>query len=196
LEQYITFTIINIMTTQKDLVTLKESIDLLKKDVERVNEQLQNMNDDHQSIIDSQYSVSEETAKFQHILGEHQVLIHDHGKLVKRVVELAEVINTPVVIQLLTLQAKKPEKASIGSAGFDLYASESITINNDGKYQAVKTGVAIQIPPTHCGKIASRSGLALKKQIVAFEGTIDSDYRKKIIVLLKNNSDLPYEVKI
>ncbi|KAF9801689.1 hypothetical protein IEO21_10063 [Rhodonia placenta] len=62
------------------------------------------------------------------------------------------------------------------------------------KTSLVGTDLIMAIPEGHYGRIAPRSGLALKEIDVA-AGVIDSDYRGKVSVLLVNNSELPFTVK-
>ena len=103
--------------------------------------------------------------------------------------------NITVKIKLLSPTATMPTKGTPGSAAYDLYSSESITINP--KSQAlIKTDIAIQLPPNHYGQIKSRSGLALKHRIHVQAGVIDSDYRGNIKILLSNESNIPYRVDL
>ena len=81
--------------------------------------------------------------------------------------------------------AKLPTRGSSGSAGYDLYAAESVTILA-GTRALIKTNVCMAIPPTYYGRIADRSGLAYKNGITVLGGVIDSDYRGEIGVILHN----------
>jgi dUTP pyrophosphatase len=97
-----------------------------------------------------------------------------------------------------TLEIKKinqnailPTYSTKGSAGADLYAciSKPITLKA-GKVISIETGLAFGIPDGHEVQIRSRSGLALKDNIFVLNspGTIDSDYRGEIKVILANFS--------
>jgi len=81
-----------------------------------------------------------------------------------------------------------PKYATIGSAGFDLQAAidSPIRIAN---WELIPTGFAIEIPPGFEGQIRPRSGLALKSgiSIINSPGTIDSDYRGPISVIMINH---------
>jgi dUTP pyrophosphatase len=55
--------------------------------------------------------------------------------------------------------------------------------------------LGITIPDNYYGRIASRSGLAVKHHIEVGAGVIDQGYRGEIMVLLRNFSDIPYEYK-
>ena len=84
-----------------------------------------------------------------------------------------------------------PERATAGAAGFDLVASgESYllpahTANGPGT-NVIDTDIIMAIPEGYYGQLASRSGLAFKKNITAFPGVIDSDYRGEVKVMLYN----------
>lgn len=86
-------------------------------------------------------------------------------------------------VELLTSTAKAPERKSEQAAGYDLYLDEDITIFPDER-KLVKTGIALAIPEGYYGRIAPRSGLAVKKYIDIGAGVIDSDYRGEVKVLL------------
>jgi dUTP pyrophosphatase len=83
-----------------------------------------------------------------------------------------------------------PEYATSGSSGFDIRAnlSESIVIKPT-EYKLIKTGLYFEIPENMEITIRSRSGLAFKHGVVVLNGigTIDSDYRGEIGVLLINH---------
>lgn len=75
-----------------------------------------------------------------------------------------------------------PTRATPYSAGFDLYADEDVTITTGS--HLVKTNIAVAIPPGHYGRIAMRSGLAVKKNLSVSAGVIDRDYRGGIGVVV------------
>lgn len=106
-------------------------------------------------------------------------------------------------VKLVEPGAKAPTKMTVGSAGFDLYSSESAEIpptrcGPDGGAEVgralVSTGLVIELPPGTVGRIASRSGLSVKENIEAGAGWIDSDYRGTVKVELKNFSPKAYKV--
>ena len=96
-------------------------------------------------------------------------------------------------------RATLPSRGSEFSAGLDLYSIEDITIEPKQRTLA-KTGLAVAIPPGHYGRIAPRSGLAMKHGLDVLSGVIDSDYRGEIGCLLYNCGDeplhLPAQTKI
>ncbi len=89
-----------------------------------------------------------------------------------------------------------PAYASDGAAGMDVVAAESLTLK-PGQRAAVATGMAFAIPPGWEIQVRPRSGLALKNGITCLNtpGTIDSDYRGEVKVILANLSDEYFEVK-
>ncbi len=78
-----------------------------------------------------------------------------------------------------------PSRATSGAAGYDLYAAADVHLFV-GELVAVPTGIAVEIPRSCVGLLVGRSGLAFKHAVtVAHVGTIDSDFRGEIKVLLK-----------
>jgi dUTP pyrophosphatase len=86
-----------------------------------------------------------------------------------------------------------PSYASEGAAGLDVVAAESLTLA-PGARHAVATGFAIAIPEGHEVQVRSRSGLAVRHGITCLTGTIDSDYRGEVKVVLANLGAEPFEV--
>ena len=89
-----------------------------------------------------------------------------------------------------------PAYASDGAAGMDIVAAESLTLR-PGARAAIATGLAFAIPVGWEIQVRPRSGLALKNGITCLNtpGTIDSDYRGEVKVILANLSDEYFEVK-
>jgi dUTP pyrophosphatase len=90
--------------------------------------------------------------------------------------------------------ARLPTRGSAGAAGLDLYAAEGLTIRPGGR-AAVRTGLAAAIPAGFYGRVAPRSGLAVRHGIDVLAGVIDSDYRGEILCALVNHGDRPFEVE-
>jgi dUTP pyrophosphatase len=91
-----------------------------------------------------------------------------------------------------------PTHASPGSAGFDLRAAvDGELVLRPGERLLVPTGVVLEIPPGWEGQVRPRSGLALRHglSIVNAPGTIDSDYRGEVGVILINLGDAPCSLK-
>lgn len=89
-----------------------------------------------------------------------------------------------------------PAYASDGAAGMDVVAAESVTLR-PGQRAAVATGMAFAIPAGWEIQVRPRSGLALKHGVTCLNtpGTIDSDYRGEVKVILANLGDDYFEVK-
>jgi dUTP pyrophosphatase len=89
-----------------------------------------------------------------------------------------------------------PSYASGGAAGLDVVAAEDLTLA-PGSRHAVATGFAIAIPEGFEVQVRPRSGLALKHGITCLNtpGTIDSDYRGEVKVILANLGAEPFEVR-
>ena len=86
-----------------------------------------------------------------------------------------------------------PAYASEGAAGLDVVAAEALTLA-PGARAAVATGFAIAIPLGHEVQVRPRSGLALKHGVTCLNtpGTIDSDYRGEVKVILANLGAEPF----
>ena len=95
-----------------------------------------------------------------------------------------------------TTTAKAPTRATSGSAGFDLYADETFSLAPRER-AAVVTGIRVAIPEGFEGQIRPRSGMASKDGITVLNspGTIDSDYRGEVRVLLVNLSAYGKSIK-
>jgi dUTP diphosphatase len=89
-----------------------------------------------------------------------------------------------------------PRYHSAAAAGMDLLADEECILA-PGERRLVPTGVALEIPPGHEGQVRPRSGLALKHGIgmVNAPGTIDSDYRGEVGVILMNWGREPFTIR-
>lgn len=94
----------------------------------------------------------------------------------------------------LHAEAKLPTRGSLYSAGLDLYSIESLTIPARGR-ASVHTGLAVAIPHGFYGRVAPRSGLAVRHGLDVLAGVIDSDYRGEIICALINHGDEPLEIE-
>lgn len=91
-----------------------------------------------------------------------------------------------------------PEPGSPDSAGHDLRAAVDTPLTLEpGDRQLVPTGLVLEIPTGWEGQVRPRSGLALKHGVtlVNTPGTIDSDYRGEVKVLLINLGRDPYHVE-
>jgi dUTP pyrophosphatase len=99
-------------------------------------------------------------------------------------------------VKILETTAKVPVRANDCAAGHDLFSSCDVLIYPQER-MLIKTGISIEIPDGYYGRIAPRSGLALKYGIDVMAGVIDSDYRGEIGVILYNtDKEIPFHIKI
>lgn len=107
---------------------------------------------------------------------------------------------TPITISLLRLPhgdgLPLPAYATDGAAGMDIVSAEALVLASGARH-AVSTGFAIAIPDGFEVQVRPRSGLALKHGITCLNtpGTIDSDYRGEIKVILANLGQEPFEIR-
>jgi dUTP pyrophosphatase len=91
-----------------------------------------------------------------------------------------------------------PARATAGSAGLDLCAAlETDLVLAPGERALVPTGFALAIPAGYEGQVRPRSGLALRHGVFVpnAPGTIDSDYRGEVSVILQNGGREPVTVR-
>jgi len=90
-----------------------------------------------------------------------------------------------------------PRYMSPGASGMDLYAAveQPLTLP-PGQVKLVPTGIHIALPAGYEAQVRPRSGLALRQQVTILNspGTVDSDYRAEIGVILANLGDQPFVV--
>ncbi len=91
-----------------------------------------------------------------------------------------------------------PRYMSPGASGMDLRAAvDGELVIEPGQVKLVPTGIHIAVPPGYEAQIRPRSGLALKNRVTVLNapGTVDSDYRAEVGVILANLGDRPLVVK-
>ena len=89
-----------------------------------------------------------------------------------------------------------PTRRTTGSAGFDLASAEPDFVLAPGERRLVATGLALELPPGIEGQVRPRSGLALRHGLTMpnAPGTIDSDYRGELKVILQNGGTEPVTI--
>lgn len=94
-------------------------------------------------------------------------------------------------------EARLPAYQTAGAAGADLHAVEAVRLP-PGKVVSVGTGIALEIPSGFEGQVRPRSGLAARSAVTVMNapGTIDSDYRGEVRVLLFNAGAAPHDVAV
>ncbi|MEW6777805.1 MAG: dUTP diphosphatase [Bdellovibrionota bacterium] len=103
-----------------------------------------------------------------------------------------------VLVKKLRAGALPPTYQTPGAAGADLCACVEAPIKLEpGQRKLIPTGIALEIPEGYEGQVRPRSGLAVKHGIALpnSPGTIDSDYRGEVQVILINLGNEPYEIK-
>ena len=93
----------------------------------------------------------------------------------------------------LTERAVTPTRSSPRAAGLDLHSAYDTKVPARGKV-LVQTDLQIQLAEGFYGRVAPRSGLALKHHIDIGGGIVDEDYRGNLGVILYNHSDVPFTV--
>ena len=103
-----------------------------------------------------------------------------------------------ILVKKLDKKIELPTYKTLGSSGMDLEANmKSKKIINPGKTAIIPTGLAVAIPKNYEIQIRPRSGLAAKKNVTVLNtpGTVDSDYRGEIKIILINLGKKPFLVK-
>jgi dUTP pyrophosphatase len=101
-----------------------------------------------------------------------------------------------VKVKILNTDAIIPKYQTNEAAGFDLHSVDEKTIKA-GERDVVKTGLAVALPRGYELQVRPRSGLALKNGITVLNtpGTVDSDYRGELMVILLNTSKEDFAIK-
>ena len=103
--------------------------------------------------------------------------------------------SSELLVRRLASTATLPARGSEFAAGYDLASSECVRIPSNGRH-LISTGLSIAVPKGTYGRVAPRSGLAVKHGICVGAGVIDEDYRGEVRVLLFNHGDEDYWVNV
>ncbi|MHC4481170.1 MAG: dUTP diphosphatase [Planctomycetota bacterium] len=90
-----------------------------------------------------------------------------------------------------------PEYKSAGASGMDLHAAvDGDLVIEPGHVRLVPTGIHIAVPPGYEAQVRPRSGLALNHRVTVLNapGTVDSDYRNEVGIILANFGEQPFTV--
>ena len=85
----------------------------------------------------------------------------------------------------LVPHASLPARATPGAAGYDLFSTDNYVVL-PGRRVVVSTGISVSLPPGCYGRIAPRSGLAVKHGLDVLAGVVDPDYTGEVKVVLQN----------
>ena len=94
---------------------------------------------------------------------------------------------TNIKVKKLHKDAIIPKRAHASDSGFDIYALEDAIIE-PGETALVKTGLAFELPEGYEMQIRPRSGITLKTKLRVQLGTVDSNYRGEVGVIVDNTS--------
>lgn len=98
-------------------------------------------------------------------------------------------------VQLRGPNGRAPTKGSVSAAGYDIYAAEKTLIPGRGQ-NLVSTQISITVPQGTYGRVAPRSGLAVKHGIQTGAGVIDRDYTGEVKIVLFNHTDRDFEINV
>lgn len=109
-------------------------------------------------------------------------------------------ITIPITVLPSAEGLGPPAKATSGAAGFDLCAAigaDERLVIDPGARRLVPTGIRLAIPEGFEGQVRPRSGLALRSGVTVLNspGTIDSDYRGEVGVILINHGAEPFVIQ-
>jgi dUTP pyrophosphatase len=101
-----------------------------------------------------------------------------------------------ILFKKLSETARIPTYQSTGAAGFDFYADHDATLEA-GRVTIISTGLAVEIPDGYEIQVRARSGLSAKMGIFLVNGvgTIDSDYRGEVKIIMSTCMRGPLEIK-
>ena len=97
-------------------------------------------------------------------------------------------------VKLLSPKATIPTKGTALAAGYDLSSAQQLTIPVNGR-ALVQTDISLSVPKGTYGRIAPRSGLAVKHGITTGAGVIDADYTGPIGIVLFNHGDQDFPIR-
>tara|TARA_R100000808_G_C2150183_1_gene158834 strand:+ start:3498 stop:4016 length:519 start_codon:yes stop_codon:yes gene_type:complete len=99
--------------------------------------------------------------------------------------DVDSICQVEISVKQLHPNSRIPTRQKAWDAGYDLYACEPISISPMER-KIIPIGIAIEIPTGYYGRIAPRSGLAVKKGIDVLGGVVDAGYRDEVKVVLIN----------
>lgn len=94
---------------------------------------------------------------------------------------------------ILRSNAQPPEYMTEGAAGFDLWTAEGKLLAPFERAK-IPTGLAFAVPQGFELNIRNRSGVTLKTPLVIWEGTVDSDFRGEVHIIVQNLSNEPFMI--
>ena len=109
--------------------------------------------------------------------------------------EISDIKTTNALrVKLLSPKGRLPTKGTDSSAGYNLTSAQQIVIPKGGK-ALVQTDISLSVPRGTYGRIAPRSGLAVRYGINMGAGVIDADYTGPIGIVLFNHGDQDFQIQ-
>ncbi|KNC96880.1 dUTP diphosphatase [Spizellomyces punctatus DAOM BR117] len=100
----------------------------------------------------------------------------------------------PLLVKRLSEKARLPRRGSAFAAGYDLCSAKAMSIPPHSR-AIVPTDLSIAVPPNTYGRVAPRSGLAVKHFIDVGAGVVDADYRGPVGVVLFNFGENEFKIE-
>ena len=97
-------------------------------------------------------------------------------------------------VKKLAPDAIIPTRGSAGAVGYDLYSADDVVVPPTHR-TLISTGIAIVLPVGVYGRVAPRSGLAVKNGIQVGAGVVDPDYTGEVKVVLFNHGHMDFQIK-
>ena len=109
----------------------------------------------------------------------------------------SHLLNDTMALRItkLTPNAQLPVRSTDGAAGYDLFSTDNYVVL-PGRRVVVSTGISVHLPPGTYGRIAPRSGLAVKHGLDTLAGVVDPDYAGEVkVVLVNTDMRIPFVIK-
>ena len=100
-----------------------------------------------------------------------------------------------VKVEVVNKEIPLPKYQTSGSAGMDLHSAEELVVPKN-EFRMISTGLKLAVPPGYEGHVRPRSGLAAKNGVTVLNtpGTLDSDYRGLLKVILVNHGKEDFKI--
>ena len=103
-------------------------------------------------------------------------------------------VEPSLLVKRVTDSAHLPTRGSVYAAGLDLYSDLTTTIAANSM-SIIPTGISMVIPHGYYGRIAPRSGMSVKTNLIVNAGVIDSDYRGEVKIVFQNHTNTDVSIK-
>jgi len=106
-----------------------------------------------------------------------------------------ESLESTIMVKFMSKYSKELFRAYPSAAGYDLISCDADKAIEPWKREIFSTGIAVALPKDTYGRIAPKSGLALKHGIDVMAGVVDGDFRGEVRVILINNTDNTFWIR-